>query len=57
MPTITFYSDAKTLDKFKEISKEVEQSNKSQLFRDIIDYFYERKDEFSKGLYIKLKER
>lgn len=55
MPTITFYSDAKTLDKFKEISKMLEQSNKSQVFRDIINYFYERKEEFSIGLYNKIK--
>jgi len=48
---ITLSSDKKTLSNFEEISKELEKT-KSQLFRDMVEFFYLRKDQIEKGLRI-----
>lgn len=53
--TLTLYTDKDHKDKLKELEK-IMKRPKSQIVRDMIDFFYDRKEDLSNGIHIKIGE-
>jgi predicted transcriptional regulator len=48
---VTLNSDSETIEKLEKIQEKIKKS-KSQLFRDMVAYFYERREQLTNGLRI-----
>lgn len=51
--TITLSTDKKYKEKFNELER-IMKKPKSQIFRDMIDFFYNQKEHLSNGIHIKI---